>query len=112
MLKILNLRNFRPRRGTTATFVGRRHGADVSFFATDNGPGEGPVLHTHPYPETWLVLEGTVRFHMAGEEAEAGPEDIFTVPAKTPHKFVVTGRGRTRMICIHPRGEIIQHNLE
>ena len=112
MLRIQKLRDFMPRPGTTATFEGQRYGAELSFFATNNGPGEGPVLHWHPYAETWLVIEGTVRFHMDGQEADAGPGDIFTVPRRKPHKFVVTGRGRTRMMCMHPSPRIIQHDLE
>jgi mannose-6-phosphate isomerase-like protein (cupin superfamily) len=112
MLKILKLRNFMPAPGTTARFEGEPFGAGVSFFATDDGAGEGPPLHWHPYSETWLVLEGTVRFHLAGDEADAGAGDIFTVPPATPHKFMVTGIGRTRMVCMHPSPRIIQHDLE
>ena len=112
MLEILKLHDFMPHPETTATFEGEPHGAGVSFFATNNSAGEGPPLHWHPYAETWLVLEGTVRFHQAGEEADAGPGDIYTVPPDTPHRFTVTGDGRTRMMCMHPSPRIIQHNLE
>jgi mannose-6-phosphate isomerase-like protein (cupin superfamily) len=112
MLEILKLRDFMPAPRTTALFEGEEYGAGMSFFATDNGVGEGPPLHWHPYSETWLVLEGTVRFHMDGEEADAESGDIFTVPPRMPHKFVVTGPGRTRMVCMHPSPRIIQHDLE
>jgi hypothetical protein len=30
-------------------FEGRDHGAAVSFFISTHAPGEGPVLHRHPY---------------------------------------------------------------
>lgn len=36
--------------GRTRRFVGREHGAGVSYFFVDNDPGQGPGLHWHPYP--------------------------------------------------------------
>ena len=44
--------------GRTRRFVGREHGAGLSYFFVDNDPGQGPGLHRHPYTETWIVLEG------------------------------------------------------
>ena len=51
------------RRGAsrTRTFVGAEHGAGVSYFFVDNEPGQGPDIHRHPYPETWVLLEGEAR---------------------------------------------------
>jgi mannose-6-phosphate isomerase-like protein (cupin superfamily) len=78
----------------------------------DNQPGQGPGLHWHPYPETWVVLEGRVRFVAGREELDAVQGAITTVPAEMPHKFTNIGEGRLRMFCIHPSPTIIQHDLE
>ncbi len=47
--------------GTIAPkFEGCRYGdVHVSFFfLVDSPPGSGPVLHTHPYEEIFVMLEG------------------------------------------------------
>jgi quercetin dioxygenase-like cupin family protein len=51
---------------------GPRAEAPVSFFLTHTPPGKGPGLHVHPYPEVFLVQEGTATFRVGGEEVQ-GP---------------------------------------
>ena len=37
-------------------FVGARHGGvPVSFFLVHSRPGASPELHTHPYPEVFIL---------------------------------------------------------
>jgi mannose-6-phosphate isomerase-like protein (cupin superfamily) len=111
MVHVIRTTDSRP-KGRTVLFEGDPFGAEVSFFSVDNAKGEGPPLHVHPYPETWIVQDGRARL-VAGSEAqdiEAG--DVAVVPANTPHKFTNLGPGRLRMICIHPRGTIVQRDLE
>ena len=98
--------------GRTGRFEGDAHDAGVSFYLVDNDPGQGPVLHRHPYTETWLVRSGSVRITVADESVDAVAGDIVTVPANTPHKFVNTGTGPLRMVCIHASPRMIQENLE
>lgn len=98
--------------GRTRRFVGAEHGADVSYFAVENQPGEGPGLHWHPYSETWVVLEGTVRITI-GDESFVGHEgDTATAPAYTPHRFTNVGDGVLRILCIHASPTIIQTFLD
>ena len=47
----------------TVKFEGEDYGSNVSFFLIDNEPGEGPGLHVHPYPETWIVRGGEAEFY-------------------------------------------------
>ena len=101
-----------PSRDGTITFVGQDHGAAVSFYLVHTAPGLGPVLHRHPYPETWVVRSGRARFHADGEDVEVGPGDIITVNGETPHKFTVIGDERAEMICIHASPTFIQEDLE
>jgi mannose-6-phosphate isomerase-like protein (cupin superfamily) len=113
MVEILDIEQFITGTQTrTARYVGAPYGAETSFFLVDNAPGQGPGLHWHPYPETWVVLEGTVLFVAGEDEFEAGVGAITTVPARMNHKFTNVGEGRLRMFCIHPSPTIIQHDLE
>jgi mannose-6-phosphate isomerase-like protein (cupin superfamily) len=113
MVELLDIEQFITGTATrTAKYEGEPYGAQTSFFLVDNSPGQGPGLHWHPYPETWVVLEGRARFVAGREEFEAGPGAITTVPAEMPHKFTNVGDGRLRMFCIHPSATIIQHELE
>lgn len=101
-----------PSPGGTITFEGEPHGSGVSFFLVHSEPGDGPDLHRHPYPETWIVRSGEVRFTADGEDIEAGPGDIAVVSAATPHKFKNIGTGRLEIVCIHASPRIIQEELE
>jgi mannose-6-phosphate isomerase-like protein (cupin superfamily) len=94
--------------GRTRRFVGREHGAGISYFFVDNDPGEGPGLHWHPYPETWVVLDGTARIVVGETELTAREGDTATVPAGVWHRFTNAGDGPLRMLCVHASDTIIQ----
>ncbi|WP_246150207.1 cupin domain-containing protein [Agromyces intestinalis] len=94
--------------GRTRRFVGREHGAGVSYFFVDNEPGEGPGLHWHPYAETWVVLDGVARIRIGEQTLVARPGDTATVPAGVWHGFTNAGEGRLRVLCIHASDVIIQ----
>ena len=101
-----------PSPGGTITFEGDGYGSGVSFFLVNNVPGAGPVLHKHPYAETWVVRKGKVQFVAGNETLEAGSGDIIVVTAETPHKFRNIGTERLEIICIHASPYIIQTDLE
>jgi mannose-6-phosphate isomerase-like protein (cupin superfamily) len=102
----------RSPKGTVA-FEGKPYGSGVSLFLIDyHQPGEGPVVHRHPYPETWIVRNGNARFTVDGEDVEAGSGDIVVVHAETPHKFKNMGPDRLDVICIHSSPQFIQEDLE
>ncbi|MGX5697519.1 cupin domain-containing protein [Agromyces soli] len=92
----------------TRRFEGREFGAGISYFFVDNLPGEGADLHWHPYPETWLVLDGVARATIDGEEYVLHGGDTATVPPNTWHGFVNAGTGRLKLIGIHASDTIIQ----
>ena len=97
---------------STKRFEGRDHGASVSFFLAVTDPGDGPVLHRHPYEETFIVQEGTVTFEVDGQSIEAAAGQIVIVPAGAAHKFVNTGDGVLKQVTIHPRERMEQDDLE
>ncbi|QMU96204.1 cupin domain-containing protein [Microbacterium esteraromaticum] len=98
--------------GLTRRFEGAEHGAGISYFFVDNQPGQGARLHWHPYPETWVVLEGEATFVVGDRRIVATAGDTVTGPAFVPHKFTNTGGGRMRLIGIHSSAVIIQTDAE
>lgn len=98
--------------GRSRRFVGAEHGAEVSYFFVENQPGEGPGLHWHPYPETWVVIEGVASITMGEETFLAGAGDTATGPAFVPHRFINAGDGTLKIIGIHASATIIQTFLD
>jgi mannose-6-phosphate isomerase-like protein (cupin superfamily) len=99
--------------GTIAyRFEGHRYGdVDVSFFLVESPPGGGAVLHTHPYEEVFVTLEGQATFTVGDATIEVGAGQVVVAPAEVPHKFVNSGTGPLRQVDIHPSGRIRQVNI-
>ena len=77
--------------------------ADVTRIFHDSvEPGQGPRLHTHPYPETFVIQEGRALFTVGDREIEAGPGQLLVVPPNTPHKFTTLGPMRSLHIHASP----------
>ena len=96
----------------TARFEGGEHGSSVSMFVGEVAPGGGPVLHRHPYEETFVLEAGTVTFTVEGEELEARAGQIVVVPAGAAHRFRVTGDAPLRFVSVHPAPRMVQEDLE
>lgn len=111
MVNVIKSVELELRPGGTARFEGEPHGSGASFFLVKNRPGEGAMLHVHPYPETWVVRAGRVRFTVGGEPVEAAAGDIVVGPAGVPHKFVCLGPELLEMVCIHPSPRFVQTDL-
>lgn len=93
-------------------FEGYRYGdVNVSFFLVDSPPGKGAALHTHPYEEIFITLEGEATFTVGDDTMEASAGQIVVAPAGVPHKFVNSGTGMLRQIDIHPSGRIQQTDI-
>jgi len=85
--------------------------ANVTIIFHDSvEPGHGPRLHTHPYPETFIIEAGRARFTVGDEVIEAGPGQILVVPPETPHKFETLGPMRS--IHIHASPKFVTNWLE
>ena len=99
--------------GTIAhKFEGHRYGdVNVSFFLVDSPPGGGPVLHSHPYEEIFVTLEGNATFTVGDDTIEVSAGQIVVAPAGVPHKFVNSGSGPLRQVDIHPSGRIRQVDI-
>lgn len=81
---------------------GQPYGAGLSLiFNLQEAPGLGPRLHTHPYPETFILRTGRALFTVGADTFEAEAGQILVVPADTPHKFVSLGPEPFESIDIH-----------
>jgi mannose-6-phosphate isomerase-like protein (cupin superfamily) len=100
------------RPGGTVKFEGAPYNSGASFFHVKAEPGMGSALHKHPYPETWIVLTGKVRFTGGQENIEASPGDIIVADQEIPHKFKNIGTEQLEIIGIHPSPRIIQELIE
>ncbi|WP_295014806.1 cupin domain-containing protein [uncultured Microbacterium sp.] len=94
--------------GASRRFEGAAHGAGVSYFFVDNQPGQGSRRHWHPYPETWVVLEGDAAFTVGDRTVTAAAGDTVIGPAFVPHRFENVGTSTLRLLCIHASDTIIQ----
>jgi quercetin dioxygenase-like cupin family protein len=96
---------------TGGSFEGAEHGSPVSCIIVDMEPGAGPRLHRHPYPETFIVLGGSVRFEVAGEPVTASEGDVVVAPAEIVHRFEALGPDKLRMVTVHaaPRMDTTWH---
>lgn len=112
MTYVLRAADRPPSTSRTIRFEGAAYGTDISFFAVDNEPGQGPALHVHPYPETWIVKSGRARIVAGDETYEVGPNDIAVVPGRVPHKFTNIGDDRLVIFCVHAAGTMVQEDLE
>ncbi|WP_210602874.1 cupin domain-containing protein [Brevibacterium oceani] len=76
------------------------------IFESTTKAGQGPRLHLHPYPETFVIRRGGATFTVGRDDIDAHAGQILVVPAATPHKFV-THEGGYEAVHIHssPRFE-------
>ena len=94
---------------TAALFEGGpRAGAGVTMFIVRTPPGRLVELHTHPYAETFVLLEGTGRWTAGDEVIEARAEQIICVPAHTLHGFRNTGAVPLLVVSVHESPTLIQ----
>jgi mannose-6-phosphate isomerase-like protein (cupin superfamily) len=58
------------------------------------------AAHVHPHQtERFEVLEGRLGVRVGDRELLAGPGDVMTVAAGTPHRFWNAGKGQARFLC-------------
>jgi quercetin dioxygenase-like cupin family protein len=67
------------------------------------GPeGSGPPPHSHPWDESFFVIDGQVDFGIGDESTTASPGTLVHLPAGTMHWFRF-GRGGAEMISMTSR---------
>ena len=79
-------------------------GGELSAMEMTIPPGMGPPPHIHEGGETVYVIEGNVRYHIAGETHEGGPGTVFYVPAGIEENFEPEGAETVRLLVIYTPG--------
>ena len=93
---------------TAALFEGRDE-IGVSIFVTAyDEEGKGVGLHVHPYPEAFVVQDGTAIFTVGEEELTVAAGHVVVVPADTPHGFGSASGETLRVVSVHPSPEVEQ----
>ena len=83
-------------------FIGAEHGGlPISLFLVDDRPGEGPLLHRHPYAEVFVVHAGEARFEIDDVGLTATAGDVLIAPAMSAHRFTNIGESQLRVTAIH-----------
>ena len=89
-------------------FVGDEHdGVPFSLILIHAGPGIGPRLHTHPYPEVFVVESGQATFRLDEDEVTVREGHLVVAPSGVPHGFTNTGDSELRMVAIHGSGHFV-----
>jgi MFS family permease len=78
----------------------------VSFFLVHSPPGASVALHSHPYPEVFILQAGRATFEVDEIEITAVAGDIVIAPAGAPHQFANTGGEELRLTAIRPASEM------
>jgi mannose-6-phosphate isomerase-like protein (cupin superfamily) len=80
---------------------GPRAGVGVSMFIVRMPPGQAVELHVHPYPETFVLLEGHGRWTAGDDVAELRANQMIVVQAETPHGFRNVGDEPLLVVSAH-----------
>jgi quercetin dioxygenase-like cupin family protein len=79
-------------------------GGDFLLFEDALEAGKVTPLHQHPdADETFYMLEGMVRLHIAGDEQTLAAGGIAIIPRGVAHAFLVT-TPVARMLCLQTPG--------
>lgn len=87
-------------------------GGEVPLIFVSAEPGQGPRLHSHPYPETFIVRAGRALYTIGDRQIEAQAGQILVVSAGMPHKFRSFGPDRLESIDIHASERFVTDWLE
>jgi quercetin dioxygenase-like cupin family protein len=87
---------------------GPRAGTQTTIFMVRTPPGRFVELHTHPYAETFLLLEGHGRWTAGETVTELRPEQVFVVPPGMLHGFRNIGDVPLLVISVHDAGALDQ----
>lgn len=85
---------------------GDESGGRLGVVELRGAPGDMPPLHVHrDDDETFVVLEGRMRFWAPGRETELGPGGSILLPRALPHTYrVVSGTPATWLVIGAPAG--------
>jgi quercetin dioxygenase-like cupin family protein len=85
-------------------------GEQLMLSFLDLEPGCEIPEHSHPHEQAGLVLAGSLRFRIGGDERVAGPGDAFVIPGNVVHWGVVEGDETCKVLDIFspPREDYLE----
>jgi mannose-6-phosphate isomerase-like protein (cupin superfamily) len=86
---------------TAWLFEGATERTGSTLFMVRTPPGRFIELHTHPYAETFLLLEGHGRWTIGDAVVEMRPERILVVPPETLHGVRNIGDVPLLVVSVH-----------
>lgn len=87
-------------------------GGAFALAITETPPAGGFPLHAQRYDDvTYLVLDGTYRFRVGGDEIELGPGGCAFVPRGTEHGYANAVDAPARMLVIASPGGVWERFL-
>ena len=94
---------------TAFLFEGKkRAGIDISMFVVRTPPGGSVELHTHPYSETFVMLEGEGRSTACDEVVELRPDTTLVGAGLMPATASTPARRRSSSGSVHESGHLDQ----
>lgn len=88
-------------------------GGTLSIVDSLSPVGSGPPRHVHEKEdETFVILSGTCKIWIDGEETLAGPGQSVFIPRETNHTFKVVGTEPSRHLVILTPGGFEQFFVE
>jgi len=86
-------------------FTWKTTGGAMDFGELSLAPQVGPPEHIHHgHDEAYYILEGSYRFKVGDEQAEALAGTFVFIPRGTPHAWANAGEGAGRMAVIFTPG--------
>ena len=92
--------------GGTHTWLATETETGGAFLLFEDALDEGKVTPLHQHPdaeETFYMLEGEIRLHIAGAEQPLSAGGSAIIPRGVPHAFMVT-TPTARMLCLQTPG--------
>ena len=111
-MQVVSTGQWQPGDANGVSIEGHTRDAGVTVLLEHMPQGKGPRLHSHPYGETWVIVEGRIAFTNGTETAEAAAGDVVYVDPEEPHKFTALSEGRVKLVCIHQSERFITTWLE
>lgn len=93
-------------------FAGIDHDVPFSVILIHTGPGGGPAVHVHPYPEVFVIEAGEATFRLGDETRVVREGHLVVGPSMAPHGFTNTGSGELRIVAIHASPEFVTQWLD
>jgi quercetin dioxygenase-like cupin family protein len=86
----------------TTKITGDETNGEWAMFEMTDSSQSGPPLHTHPWHETFYVLEGEMEVQVGNRKAIATPGTLLHVPENVAHTFKVCSPSVRVLVMIAP----------